>query len=146
MPNVPRKLSSISFKNAVIDYWKYRIEHSEKVISTKWIFRKNFMTPTKRSMELQVGIFKASACFMSRLRANIAFMSRDMWNQFLLHCNLKFNKIFLSVTRYQRGNLDGVYKRRRVSTHGGDVEHSHSFLVWGKGDCLAVIELLLVTK
>lgn len=33
MPNIPRKLSSISFKNAVIDYWKYRIESIEKVIA-----------------------------------------------------------------------------------------------------------------
>jgi hypothetical protein len=33
MPNIPRKLSSISFKNAVIDYWKYRIENAEKVKS-----------------------------------------------------------------------------------------------------------------
>lgn len=32
MPNVPRKLSSISFKNAVIDYWKLRIENVEKVM------------------------------------------------------------------------------------------------------------------
>lgn len=78
MPNVPRKLSSISFKNAVIDYWKYRIEHTEKVIFVEMNFCKNFMTPTKRSIELQVRIFKASACFMSRLRANIAFMSSDM--------------------------------------------------------------------
>lgn len=31
IPNIPRKLSSISFKNAVIDYWKYRIENAEKV-------------------------------------------------------------------------------------------------------------------
>lgn len=32
MPNIPRKLSSISFRNAVIDYWKYRIEYSEQVM------------------------------------------------------------------------------------------------------------------
>ena len=31
MPNIPKKLSSSSFKNAVIDYWKYRIENTEKV-------------------------------------------------------------------------------------------------------------------
>ncbi|CAO1422762.1 unnamed protein product [Diamesa serratosioi] len=32
MPNLPRKLSSISFKNAIIDYWKYRIENSQQDI------------------------------------------------------------------------------------------------------------------
>ena len=31
MPSIPRKLSSTSFRNAVIDYWKYRIENDEKV-------------------------------------------------------------------------------------------------------------------
>lgn len=31
MPNIPQKLSSTSFRNAVIDYWKYRIENDEKV-------------------------------------------------------------------------------------------------------------------
>jgi hypothetical protein len=31
MQNVPQKLSSISFKNAVIDYWKHRIENTEQV-------------------------------------------------------------------------------------------------------------------
>jgi hypothetical protein len=31
MPNIPQKLSSSSFQNAVIDYWRYRIENDEKV-------------------------------------------------------------------------------------------------------------------
>ncbi|XP_070493831.1 uncharacterized protein [Chironomus tepperi] len=33
MPQIPQKLSSTSFRNAVIDYWKYRIENDEKVKS-----------------------------------------------------------------------------------------------------------------
>ena len=32
MLQMPQKLSSTSFRNAVIDYWKYRIEHDEKVM------------------------------------------------------------------------------------------------------------------
>lgn len=36
MPNLPRKLSSISFKNAIIDYWKYRIENSQQVRSNNF--------------------------------------------------------------------------------------------------------------
>lgn len=87
------------------------------------------MTPTKRSMELQVRIFKASACFMSRLRANIAFMSRDMWNQFLLHCNLKFNKISLSVACYQRGDSAGSLQMTlSVDTRGRRFVRSPLFL------------------
>lgn len=31
MPNIPKKLSSTSFRNAVIDCWKFRIENDEKV-------------------------------------------------------------------------------------------------------------------
>lgn len=32
MPQIPQKLSSMSFRNAVIDYWKHRIENEEKVM------------------------------------------------------------------------------------------------------------------
>lgn len=39
MPNIPRKLSSITFKNAVIDYWNYRIENVEKVRECRWKFK-----------------------------------------------------------------------------------------------------------
>jgi len=35
MPEMPKKLSSASFKNAIIDYWKYRIENIEKVSELK---------------------------------------------------------------------------------------------------------------
>ncbi|KAG5670185.1 hypothetical protein PVAND_000465 [Polypedilum vanderplanki] len=33
MPSIPQKLSSTSFRNAVIDYWKFRIENDEKLKS-----------------------------------------------------------------------------------------------------------------
>lgn len=145
MPNVPRKLSSISFKNAVIDYWKYRIEHSEKVIFVEMNFCKNFMTPTKRSMELQVRIFKASACFMSRLEP-ILHSCRE---------TCEINSCYIAIwnlTRFSYLSLAISGETRVEFTN--DVECRHTWkTLWtfptvscAEEDCNAVIELVLPTQ
>lgn len=100
MPSVPRQLSSISFKNAVIDYWKYRIENFEKVIAS---LCEIFMTPAWRM--LQPGSRKGNCTF--RVSTMIWQSCRDKWNQFLLHeLQALHNKIFISVALHQFALLD----------------------------------------